>query len=396
MGGVDLLAIIFNAVAIGVAAVGIGLILAQPSDGSRRHKRALVALLAILAVDFASSIFDLSPAARAAPRFDGASYVLWPWIPLCLWAYVDGLTRIETSARLGWHSAVAIFGSLCLIPFLLLPDADKLLLTSDAPEANPRTLLALLALMLFVLAWMAHMLVVGVLIVRRLIAHRRRMRDLLSNVTKVDLRWVDALMAFLGVAIVVTILDYASMLTAQRELLDALGGSLFELVVVVGLVLFGATQGRAVPEWVEQIETAALAPMVAPAAEVDESRYARSSLSAEDIAAILERLDAAMRRGDPWRDPFLNLKGLAERVATKLYYLTQALNTGERRSFYDYVNGWRARAAAEALATSDASVLSICEDVGFNSKSTFNSVFRREIGLTPTAYRKLAVERRAN
>lgn len=47
-----------------------------------------------------------------------------------------------------------------------------------------------------------------------------------------------------------------------------------------------------------------------------------------------------------------------------------------------------ARAAAHPLTATDASVLSICEDVGFNSKSTFNNVFRKEMQATLSTYRQ--------
>lgn len=394
----DLLAIVINACGLGIAAMGMLALLLQPrTDNAPTNVRALIALLAILAVDAASSIFDLSPLAHSMPQWGGAGYGLWPWMPVCLWAYVDGLTRIGTLPPPGYrrHLLTAGAGVLCLLPFLLLPGADKLALARGDLVARSLHHLAFVAgLLLFVLLWVGHMLVVGGLILRRLAAHRRRMRDLLSDVAAVDLRWLDGFMLFIATGIGIAVADNLLSTITGFQLLGTWGSAAFEALVIGGLALFGLNQERAVPPWVESLgETEAEAESNAAAAR--EPRYSRSSLTPEDCAAIIERLDAFMARDEPWRDPFLNLKTLSERIATKPYYVTQALNTVRCRNFYDYVNGWRVRAAARALAESDCSVLGICEEVGFNSKSTFNTVFRREMNTTPTAYRVSARTRPA-
>ena len=393
----DLLAIIINACGLGIASMGMIALWLQPRKASvSTNLRALIALLAILAVDTTSSIFDLSPLARSMPQWGGVGYGLWPWMPVCLWAYVDGLTRMGAPPPPGYrrHILVAGAGVLCLLPFLLLPGADKLALArGDLVAKSMHHLLFVAGVLLFVLLWIGHMLVVGGLILRRLAAHRRRMRDLLSDVAAVDLRWLDGLMLFIGTGIAIAIADNLLSMFSGFQLLGIWGSAAFEALVIGGLALFGLNQERAVPPWAEALGEAEAEPE--PNAAAAEPRYSRSSLTPEDCAAIIERLDAVMTRDEPWRNPFLNLKMLSERIATKPYYVTQALNTVLSRNFYDYVNGWRVRAAARALAEKDGSVLGICEDVGFNSKSTFNNVFRREMDATPSAYRISARKRAA-
>ena len=100
------------------------------------------------------------------------------------------------------------------------------------------------------------------------------------------------------------------------------------------------------------------------------------------------QLDALMSNEKPWLDPFLDLQTLSRMVGSKPYYVTQALNTVLERNFYGYVNSWRVEEAARLLLESNDNVLAISELSGFNSKSTFNSTFRKEKGLTPSAYRK--------
>ncbi|MDF8335177.1 helix-turn-helix domain-containing protein [Novosphingobium cyanobacteriorum] len=391
MAELDLAPILLNAAGVGAGLLGIAAValLSRPAR-LPGYSLALMALLAILVLDVASSIFDLGPWARALPQWGGTSYLLWPWIPVLLWAYVAELTATERQSlrKFGAHIAAACLGMALYLPTVLLPASDKLALADGTLRlVAPRHAIMALGLLGFILLWIGHILVAFRLIMRRLVAHRARMRDLLSDVEAVDLRWLNGFGMFISLGIAVVVADNLGAIFMGREVLSASAGALYEALIIAGLALFGLTQQAAVPAWATDIEKQAEQP---PSEEPfpEATRYAKSSLSKADCEAILARLDKAMTSGEPWRDPFLNLKILAERITIKPYYVTQALNTVLQRNFYDYVNGWRARAAAQALIASNASVLSICEDVGFNSKSTFNAAFRKEMGTTPSAYRK--------
>jgi len=59
--------------------------------------------------------------------------------------------------------------------------------------------------------------------------------------------------------------------------------------------------------------------------------------------------------------------------------------------FFDFINRYRVNAAAKLLETTEKpkpTVLEILYKVGFNSKSSFNTAFKNQFGLTPTQYRK--------
>jgi AraC-like DNA-binding protein len=57
-------------------------------------------------------------------------------------------------------------------------------------------------------------------------------------------------------------------------------------------------------------------------------------------------------------------------------------------SFIDYLREYRLTMAARLLLASDASILSIAEEVGFDNLSYFNRAFKKEYGMTPSKYRK--------
>jgi len=58
------------------------------------------------------------------------------------------------------------------------------------------------------------------------------------------------------------------------------------------------------------------------------------------------------------------------------------------QTFFDYVNRWRVQDAMRLLEQSSENVLTISNEVGFNSRSSFYTAFKKVTGNTPTAYRK--------
>lgn len=129
---------------------------------------------------------------------------------------------------------------------------------------------------------------------------------------------------------------------------------------------------------------------MAEAASAQPDKYARSALSAEQAERIARKLEAAMRDAALHRNPLLTLPDLARHTGVNSHRISHALNVYMGVSFFDYVNGWRVKDACERLTSTDAVILAIAEDVGFNSRSTFNAAFKKETGQTPSAYRKAA------
>jgi AraC-like DNA-binding protein len=91
-----------------------------------------------------------------------------------------------------------------------------------------------------------------------------------------------------------------------------------------------------------------------------------------------------------WRDPELSAPLLARHLATNTTYLSRALNEGLGQNFNEFVNRIRVHAVQAELAQpeSDRDVLAIALDAGFNSKASFNRVFKRLTGETPTEFRR--------
>jgi len=107
--------------------------------------------------------------------------------------------------------------------------------------------------------------------------------------------------------------------------------------------------------------------------------------------AEYKELKAKMEAEKPYLDPKLTLTKLSRRVNIPSYKLSAIINQKAESNFYDFVNKYRVEAVKTALASgklSEYSMLGIASDSGFNSKASFNRIFKNMTGLTPTQFVK--------
>ncbi|OJJ19328.1 hypothetical protein BKI52_21180 [marine bacterium AO1-C] len=104
----------------------------------------------------------------------------------------------------------------------------------------------------------------------------------------------------------------------------------------------------------------------------------------------LEIIQQYMYNEQPYHTPDLSLQQLAESLKFSPRYVSQLLNQQLRQNFFEFVNTYRIEEAKELLADPNNRHLRINEvmyEVGFQSKSTFNQVFKKLTGVTPTQFR---------
>jgi len=111
------------------------------------------------------------------------------------------------------------------------------------------------------------------------------------------------------------------------------------------------------------------------------------SIERSDVELAFTELEDQIRVG-LYQENDLSLAKLAEVSGMNIHLVSKAINECSGGNFYDWINRYRVEKAKKLLIDSNQQVSLICYDVGFNSKSTFYSAFKKETGLTPGAYRK--------
>jgi AraC-like DNA-binding protein len=229
--------------------------------------------------------------------------------------------------------------------------------------------------------------------------HRANVQALYSNLRGVSLTWL-LVLAVLNTAVwTAALVSFALRMSGVTEASAAivpLGSTL--TVFVLGYFQLG--QGEIFVERPEPEPTPEPTPNPVPPPPADEApeappAYARARLADDDAAAMETRIKSAMTDAKLYQRSGLTLAELADEVAATPHEVSQVLSTRFGRNFYTFVNEHRIEHVKAALASTDRPVLDLALEAGFQSKSTFNSAFRKATGTTPSAFRQTATSRQA-
>jgi AraC-like DNA-binding protein len=121
----------------------------------------------------------------------------------------------------------------------------------------------------------------------------------------------------------------------------------------------------------------------------DENSQSNESIKNYDQDLIF--LKEYMEKNKPYLNPSLTIQNISDELNVPVRDLSLLINHRLGQHFFDFINTYRIENAMKILSDSSKSKVTILEilyEVGFNSKSSFNSAFKKHTGLTPTDYRK--------
>jgi AraC-like DNA-binding protein len=119
--------------------------------------------------------------------------------------------------------------------------------------------------------------------------------------------------------------------------------------------------------------------------------YKNSGLSDEMVDDYFQKLVIHTEENKPYLDENLSLTTLAQQLDLTSNQLSQIINQKTSSNFFNFINGYRVEAVKERLknpAFAHYSILAIGYDCGFQSKSSFNKIFKQMVGKTPLEFQK--------
>ena len=127
--------------------------------------------------------------------------------------------------------------------------------------------------------------------------------------------------------------------------------------------------------------------------EVIESipKYEKSGLKPETYTEYENKIMEYMKDYKPFLDSAFSIQKMAEDLKIQKFYITQVLNEHLNKNFYTFVNDFRIDEVKRMIEKDDNNkytLLSLAFDAGFNSKTSFNTTFKKYTGKTPSQYRK--------
>jgi len=259
---------------------------------------------------------------------------------------------------------------------------------SEATAATPAT--APFFLRLFNWLLIAQGLVYAVTGLRLIVHFNKHLKEVLSSIEQVQMNWLrNTTLAMLSAWILFLIED--TLMTQGINLSNYVLVSVVFAVYVYAMGFIGLMKSEIFLDpsvekamhVVDEIETTQ--------SENSSIKYQRSGLSDETANQYLHSLLHLMDEMKIYRNSSLTLTELSDELSVSPHNLSEVINTKLRKNFYDFVNGYRLEEAKKDLADHSKQhlkILSIAFDAGFNSKATFNTLFKEQTGTTPSEYRK--------
>jgi AraC-like DNA-binding protein len=121
-------------------------------------------------------------------------------------------------------------------------------------------------------------------------------------------------------------------------------------------------------------------------------KYAKSGLKDDVAEKYLHKLIEFMDIRKPFLDRNLTIHDLSSLTGISRHHITQVLNEKYNRNFFTFINEYRVKEVMNRFSDpkyDHYSILAIALDSGFNSKATFNSIFKAQTGMTPSQWREM-------
>ncbi|MBN2434609.1 MAG: AraC family transcriptional regulator [Spirochaetes bacterium] len=206
--------------------------------------------------------------------------------------------------------------------------------------------------------------------------HKKNITNIFSSVSNISLRWLRFFLvaiALWGLFEIAAILVYRGVLKFYYPYAYILS-SVALLIILTTLFLKALSQREIIiPVKLERV-----------------GKYKKNPLDEKEKNIYLKMLNEYMLREKPYLEPELTVKNLSDMTEIPPHRISQVLNSALKINFYDYVNSHRIEESKQLLSSDPEDKKNIIEVVyesGFNSKSTFNSVFKKHTGMTPSEYK---------
>ncbi len=125
-----------------------------------------------------------------------------------------------------------------------------------------------------------------------------------------------------------------------------------------------------------------------------QSKYKKTKLEDEQSTEYLNTIISYVTESGSFTDPDMNLQLLGQKLEIAPHHISQVINSKLNKNFYQFINHYRVEEVKRVLTDPGMKHLSILEiafESGFNTKSTFNSIFKQSTGMTPSQYRKTII-----
>lgn len=228
---------------------------------------------------------------------------------------------------------------------------------------------------------------------RILTKHNKNLELLTANTQKINLNWVKLFLLILILPILFWINDAFSIIPFLVEL-----NAFVYSISILFLGFYAMKQTAIFPfenedleEISEVIKETDARPIETKIQSSENKTPKPKRLNDEDVSELSAQLDSLMKDDKIFLDNEINLASVAEKLGISIHDTSYLINEVTGNNFYNFINRHRVEEAKRLLISpksKNLNMLGIAFESGFNSKTTFNTAFKKWVGVSPTEYVK--------
>lgn len=352
-----------------------------------------------------------------------ANNILCAWIFLILGILIINAAKIQLNIKDGWPLIVNIYLSFPPIMFLyskyvmkehrkfmtvdylhFLPSVFGLILVAAYYKSGFNDIRSLLLYynnnLLFIRAILGNLFVLSLWIytfitLNKVIRFRKQINNYYSyDSGKINLNWlfivIISYFIFSNINILVSIFHYKQAIIPEIEKFRS--GVFVIFINIISIWGFGQKQLSITEASIDTITPDEDMNENITDSDIDtgSEKYKHSKLSKEKAEKCMQMLIDYIEATEAWKDTELSLAKLSVQVNIPKHYISQVLNENIKKNFYTFINEYRVEYAMKLINSpkhKSWSFVAISYEAGFNSKSAFNTFFKKHTGMTPSDYK---------
>ena len=273
-----------------------------------------------------------------------------------------------------WHLTPYIIANLVMVPRFYLASTDQKIELFTHFNSNYEIVFNHIALHLQSTIY----IVAGFIVLKR--AKKIFVENYSSNTIE-TYKWLFQLLLFTSILYVVAIIKNVLKYFGRQENFEITMNIL--IVYVLGVVCWYVLKALRFPNIFNGVDskTTLINDLI------EENKNNNGTVFEKEV----KQLTSYMEIKKPYLKASLSIRSLAEDIKMNSRDLSVLINQHLNQHFFDFVNEYRIKEAMEILknpSKKEFTVLEILYEVGFNSKSSFNTAFKKHTGYTPTQFRK--------
>ena len=218
--------------------------------------------------------------------------------------------------------------------------------------------------------------------------HRKQLKDRFSFLSESnELNWLYVLTAIFGVTYFLYFsLGTYNVLMKQGFFDIAYTSDVFLTILAFSVSYFGIKQPylfKVIPEENEEF-------MALKKKNESKTKYKNSNLTEEQKQEYVKHIFTFMDEERPFINAELTVQDLSKQLNISRHHLTELLNNDIGKNFFTFINEYRVEEVKRRLLDArfeHLTIVAIAFESGFNSKSTFNSIFKQNTGNTPSQWK---------